>query len=235
MDPPGIASKGGVAIPEGKDEATITLNANGNAELKVWKIVVNGTYVELPPPDPKANANANARRGRGAGRITVCSELTELSVAAPMLALNLPAVSVERGEEVAMTVKVGKQADFPGEATVTLVGLPNKATTEAATITKDTTEVVFRIATDATTPVGEVKNLFCEVVVTRDSEPIVHHLGSGRLRVDAPLVKKEGSPAKPSAPPSAALSRLEKLRLEAQERQKAAEEAEAPAPSGGEG
>ena len=235
-NPPGVASKGGVEIPEGKDEGTITLNANENAELKTWKIVVNGTYVELPPPDPKANANANARRGRGAGRITVCTELTDLTVAAPMLALNLPAVSVERGEEVTMTVKVAKQEDFPGEATVTLVGLPNKATTEPATITKDTTEVVFHITTDAATPVGEVKNLFCEVVVTRDAEPIVHHLGNGKLRVDAPLVKKEGSPAKPSAAPTGALSRLEKLRLEAQERQKAAEEEASKAtPSGDEG
>ena len=113
---------------------------------------------------------------------------------------------------------------------MTLVGLPNKVTTEPATITKDSTDLVFRLKTDPASPAGETKTLFCQVVVTQDGEPIVHNLGFGRLRIDAPLPQKKNAPAsaKPavaSATPEAPakpLSRLEKLRLESQERAKAA-------------
>ena len=116
---------------------------------------------------------------------------------------------------------------------MTLIGLPNKVTTAPVTITKDTTEAVFHLKTDAKTPPGETKSLFCQVLVMQNGEPILHNLGSGRLRIDAPLAKKK--PASASAPalanavkpvttvaikidPSKPLSRLEKLRLESRER-----------------
>jgi hypothetical protein len=144
------------------------------------------------------------------------------------VALSFPAVSVEQGKDVDLAVKVNKAVDFPGEAKVTLVGLPNRVTAEPAAITKDSTEVVFRLKTDPATPVGEAKNLFCQVVITRDGEPIMHNLGTGRLRVDAPLPPRKTAAATPAAKPVVAaaaarpLGRLEKLRLESRERAKAA-------------
>ena len=102
------------------------------------------------------------------------------------------------------------------------------------TITKDTKDLAFRIKTDPASPPGDSKNLFCQVVITRNGEPILHNLGTGRLRIDAPLVKKvvATAAAKPpvkqaSATASGPLSRLEKLRLESRERARAAGE---PAP-----
>jgi hypothetical protein len=72
------------------------------------------------------------------------------------------------------------------------------------------------------------------VVITDKGEPIVHNLGGTELRIDVPLPPKANEPAKPavpakvaSAPPAAKpperrLTRLEKLRLEQEEREKAA-------------
>ena len=129
---------------------------------------------------------------------------------------------------------VKKAADFPGEARVTLIGLPNKAEAEAKTITKDTTELVLHIKTAPDTPTGNNANLFCQVVVTIDGEPIVHNLGTAALRVDVPIPPKADAPMpmpvaaapmpKPAEAPPKPLSRLEKLRLEAAERAKAAAE-----------
>ena len=220
-NPPGIASNGGITIPEKKDEALIPINANDGAELRTWKVVVDGSS------------------DAGTGRVTVSSRYTRLSVAAQFLTLAFNAVSVEQGKEVDLAVKVNKAVDFPGEAKVTLVGLPNKVTTEVKTITKDTADVVFHLKTDPTSPPGNTGNLFCQVVVTQEGEPIVHNLGTGRLRIDVPLPpKKNAAPAppppppppvavaapKPAAPvaPPKPLSRLEKLRLDNQERAKAA-------------
>ncbi len=223
-NPPGIASKGGIIIPENKNEALIPINANNGAELKTWKIVVNGTFVDVPvgPPLPPGS-----RQGRGAGRLMVSSQLAKLTVAPQFLTLKFNAITVEKGHEVDLAVKVNKNVDFKGEAKVMLIGLPNKVTTEPATITKDSTDIVFHLKTDPASPVGETKSLFCQVVVTQDGEPIVHNLGSGRLRIDAPLPSKKNASAKPalavatSKPNEKPLSRLEKLRLESQERAKA--------------
>ena len=72
---------------------------------------------------------------------------------------------------------------------------------------------------------GETKSLFCEVVITQDGEPIVHHLGTGRLRIDAPLAKPVTPATKPVATNTTKpMSRLEKLRLESKERATAKED-----------
>ena len=89
-----------------------------------------------------------------------------------------------------MAVKVAKAVDFPGEATVTLIGLPNKVTTDVKKITKDTTDLMFHIKTDKVSPAGNHASLFCQVVITQNGEPIVHNIGTGALRIDVPLPPK---------------------------------------------
>ena len=212
-NPPGISSQGGVVIPEGQAEAVIQLNADGGAELKTWKIVVNGAS------------------GVASGPIMVSTQLANLTVAPPFVALTYQNAAVEQGKETDIVVKVAKQVDFPGEATVTLVGLPNKAETEVKRITQDTPEILFHVKTDAATPAGNHQNLFCVVVVTKDGEPIVHNIGSVALRVDVPLPPKADAPpaaaspvpapAPPPGEPVKVLSRLEKLRQEQAEKAKA--------------
>jgi hypothetical protein len=212
-NPPGVGSAGGVAIPEKQNEALIPMNADGGAELRTWKIVVNGS------------SNGPT------GPLLVSSQLASLTVAPQFLTLAFQSASVDQGKEVDMAVKVNKAVDFPGEATVALVGLPNKVTTDVKKITKDTPDVVFHIKTDKTSPAGNHQNLFCQVVITQNGEPILHNLGTGQLRIDVPLPPKANAPApapkpaeapKPAAAPAKPLSRLEKLRLESKERAKTA-------------
>jgi hypothetical protein len=226
-NPPGISSKREAVIPEKQDEGTVLLNASGGAPLNTWKIAVSGTYIE-PPPGPPPTGAAARRRNRG-GRLTVSSRLTKLSVARPYLALKFNPVSVDQGEDVDLGVKVEKAVDFPGEAKVTLLGLPNKVTAAPVAITKDSTEMVFHLKTDRTSPPGEIKNLFCQVVVTQNGEPIVHNLGTGRLRIDKPLPHAKPALAARTTLTSASItasassrpvSRLEKLRRENQARAK---------------
>ncbi len=209
-NPPGVGSSGGVAIPEGKDEAIIPMNADGGAELRTWKIVVNGAS------------------GVASGPIMVSSQLANLTISQPYLSFAFQGASVEQGKETDMAIKVAKAVDFPGEAQVTLIGLPNKVTTDVKKITKDTTDLMFHIKTDKASPAGNHQSLFCQVVVTQNGEPIVHNIGSTTLRIDVPLPPKPNAPApaprgtvaaapKPAAAPARPLTRLEKLRLEAKQ------------------
>jgi hypothetical protein len=211
--PPGVGASGSIAIPEGQDEALIPMNADGGAELKTWKLVVNG-YSSAP-----------------SGPIMVSSQLFNLAIAQPFVGLAYQNAACEQGQEASLLVKVTKNTDFPGEAQVTLIGLPNKATTEVKAITQETPEIVFPIKTAPDTPAGNHANLFCQVVITMNGEPIVHNIGTGALRVDVPIPPKANEPAPmpmPAAQPAAAaakpLSRLEMLRLEQAEKAKKAAE-----------
>ena len=227
-NPPGIASKGEVVIPENATEAVIPINASGGAELRTWRILVNGTYIQPPPAAASGTPKAQQqRRGNRGGRLVVSSEFAGLTVAPQFLTLKFQAASVEQGKEVDLIVNVNKSTDFPGVAKLTLIGLPNKATTEPVTVTNSDTRVVFHLKIDPKTPPGESKSLFCQAVIMKDGEPILHNLGTGRLRVDAPLpARKPVRTAAAAGPVSVVtakadagkpLTRLEKLRQQRKE------------------
>ena len=198
------------------------MNADGGAELRTWKIVVNGASGVRQRPDHGlvATGQPDDRRSR-------------------YLGLTFQAASVEQGKEVDMAVKVAKAVDFPGEAQVTLVGLPNKVTTDVKKITKDTTDLVFHIKTDKVSPAGNHANLFCQVVVTQNGEPIVHNIGTGHAPDRRPPASQAGrrrpppppSPPRPRRPPPprpSRSSRLEKLRLENKQKAQGSESSERP-------
>ena len=129
-------------------------------------------------------------------------------------------------------MKVENAKPFEGNATIQLIGLPNKVTTTPAEFNKDTAELIFKVKAEADAAPGISKNLFCQVVVTESGEPIIHNIGSGQLRVDKPLPPKVApmpvaaaapmpQPAVPvAAAPAKRLTRLEQLRLEQEQRVK---------------
>lgn len=216
--PPGLGFSGSISIAEGQNEALIPMNAAGNAPLETWKIAIRG---QAPV---------------GNGTVEICSPFVNLRIAEMYLTLAYDQAAVEQGKETDLVVHMTKAYDFPDKAKITLLGLPNKATTDVQEITKDTKDIIFKIKTDATTPAGNHQNLFCQVVVVENGEEVTHNIGTGKLRVDVPLPPKPDAP--PAAPMPAAtptpmpeapkrLTRLEQLRLEQAEREKARKAAEA--------
>ena len=217
--PPGIGASGSISIPEGKNEAVIPMNAAGNAELATWRVAVRG----------EANS--------GAGNIMTCTPFVNLRVAEMYLTMAFDQAAVEQGKETDVVVKMTKAYDFPGTAKVELFGLPAMVTTMPVDVTKDTTELVFKVTTQMASPAGNHQSLFCRVTVMENDEPVIHNIGTGKLRIDVPLPPKKNEPA-PAAPPpmpeakpaEAApkrLTRLEQLRLEQAEREKAKKAPEA--------
>ncbi|WP_197440958.1 PPC domain-containing protein [Thalassoglobus neptunius] len=210
QNPPGINSSGSVKIPKGKTEASIPINAAGNAALRESMI----------------SLRCIARVGNGS--IELCTEFIPLRVEEQYVTLEFVQSAVERGKEVTFPVKVNKQKDFTGTATVELLGLPANASAEKMELTAETTELNFQIKTTEKTPPGMSKNVFCRVMVPENGATILHNLGSGVLRVDKPLPPKKDSP-KPApkvakAPPAEKpLSRLEQLRLQKKQQAEAAQ------------
>jgi hypothetical protein len=167
------------------------------------------------------------------GEAWVSSQMATLEIAPPFVQFVLERAAVEQGKETEVFCKIQSDKPFEGEAKVQLVGLPAAVTAPELVITKDTTELAFKVTTKAESPVGKHKNIFCQVVIMQGGEPVVHaRLGDTEVQIDAPLPAPQAAPM-PAAPTAAApaaptepapkrLTRLEKLRLEAEERKKAA-------------
>ncbi|NND98133.1 MAG: peptidase, partial [Pirellulaceae bacterium] len=168
------------------------------------------------------------------------SQLATLNVADAFARFEMQRPACEQGQEAQVLCKVNHTTPFEGEATAKLLGMPPKITAEPLKLTKDTTELIFNLKTQADSPVGKHK-LFCELSIPMNGETIVSRAGNVEFQVDKPLPPppNQPKPAAPKAPEPKAekpttdqpkapeppkakpLTRLEKLRLAAEERQKA--------------
>ena len=204
FNPPGVGA-GPVTIPEGQNEIAMPLNAAGDAQARKWKICVIGS------------AEVN-------GPLWVSSQLADLEIAPPMLALKIEMASAEQGKGAPVLATIEQKTKFEGPAKVQLVGLPAEAAAAEKEITASDAKVVFDVTTGTKTPPGQHKSLFCVVTVIKDGEPIVHNVGHGGvLRVDVPPPADAvaAKPPEPTTQAAAPMSRLEKLRQEAKERKAA--------------
>ncbi len=220
-NPPGVGSQNEVTIPAGQTEVLYPVNANGNAPTRTWKIAMTATSDESK------------------GAVWTSTQLGSLTVAEPLVGMTIDMVAGEQGKTAQILCKITQITPFEGKATVTLFGFPPKVTIAQPMkeITKDDTTLVFEADVAADAPVGQHKTLFGQIVIMKDGEPIAHNLaGSSVFRIDAPPKPKPNQPAPPPtpvavaptpekkpdapAPPPRVLTRLEKLRLEAEERAK---------------
>jgi len=209
--PPGVGAASSVNIPEGKNEVLYPINANGNAQIKKWRVYALG----------QSDVG-------GAGWVS--SQLATLEVAEPYISFAMERAACEQGQPMQVFCKVTHNRAYEGNAKVQLLGLPNKVTAPALELAAGAEELTFAVQTAAESPAGTHKNIFCRVVITENGESVVHDVGGTELQISKPLPMPEAKPkpqeskpqpqqvAKQEAPKAKPLSRLEKLRLEAKQR-----------------
>lgn len=206
--PPGIGASSSVNIPKGQTEVLYPLSASGSAAIGKWPVYALGS----------ANVGGTA---------WASSQMATLEVAEPYIGIALQRSAVEQGQETEIVAEVQVLKELQANAKVELVGLPHKVTSTPMEITKDTKELIFKVTTATDSPAGTHKNIFCQVIVTENEEPITHaRVGATELRVDKPLPKPVAAAPKkeepkvvqkeaPKPPAEKRLTRLEQLRLEA--------------------
>ena len=204
FNPPGIGSAPAVDIPADKTEIDYPVSANDGAPVRKWKVCLLGM------------ADVN-------GPMWASSDLVDLDVSEPFVQMNIEMAAAEQGKPCSVLAHLDPKTKFDGEADVKLIGLPAGASAQDMKVTADDKQVVFNVTTSPTTPPGQHGTLFCQLTVMKDGEPVVHNLARGGvLRVDPPPKPEKGQQQpKPAvvvskAPAAKPLSRLEKLRLEAQ-------------------
>lgn len=209
--PPGVGTIASITIPENQTEGLFPITANGGARIKNWKtaLLANGTTPS--------------------GVVWASSQLFNLEIAAPFITASIERSAIEQGKSSEILCKINQTTPFEGKAQLQLIGLPLKVTAAPVEIDAKTKEILVKVEIDKTSPVGQHKNIVCSAVITKNGEPIVHTLGRTDIRIDVPAAPKvvANTPATPGKPAVVApagekrLSRLEKLRLEQEEREKA--------------
>jgi hypothetical protein len=214
--PPGLGIQGSAVIPENATECVLPMNAAPGAAVRKWKTVVH--------------AVADA----GKGPVWTSSQLFTIDVAAPPVTLAMERPAVEQGQTTQLFCKVAVATPFEGKAKVTVYGLPAKVTTQVLELTKDTKELAFPIVAAKDSPAGKHGGIFAQIVIDKGGELITSNTGGTELRIDVPLPPKAAvatptpnpmtpkPPMPPAGQPEKRLTRLEKLRLEQEEREKAA-------------
>jgi hypothetical protein len=173
-NPSGVSSQTVVTIPEKQNAVDLPINASPDAKAKTWQVAVIGS--------------ADA----GQGDVWASSALVPLTVAKPFLSGHIDRANTVQGYPVTITCHLDQDRPFDGKATVRLMGLPAKATTPDVTISSGDTQAVFTVTTDAGSPAGQHKDLFCEITVQKAGVPMVADTAHGGvLRIDAPGAKKE--------------------------------------------
>ncbi|MEM0969229.1 MAG: hypothetical protein AAGJ31_07765, partial [Verrucomicrobiota bacterium] len=203
--PPGVSCNSTVTIPEGKNSANFNLSANGNAELRTWKVCAQG----------ESNG--------GKGVMFGSSDLVDLTVGESLVDMKMVMTTVKRGGKSEILIEVNDADGFEKDAKVSLVGMPPKTKTSPVTLSKGQKEIRFAIEAADDAPVGQHKNLFCQLEIPVDGKTVRQRSAfGGILRVDPkPKVVVASNQKKPSSAPSSkapakkSLSRLEQLRLEA--------------------
>jgi hypothetical protein len=198
FSPPGTGAAGAITIDKGQTEGLYPLNANSQAMLGKWPMMVIGA------------AEIN-------GQAWVSSQLAELEIADAYVGFELTRASCDQGQPTQIACKITHTTPFEGSAQAQLLGLPPGVSAEPVEFTKDTAELVFQVKTAKETPVGSHKSLFSQVTITQSGEPIVATVGTTELQVNAPVVvaaapAAEATPAPAAAAPPKPLSRLQQLR-----------------------
>jgi hypothetical protein len=200
---PGISNASNVTIPEGQSEVLYPLNANNNPGYGKWPLAVMG----------KATIDG--------GAVWVSSQLATLEVAPAFLQLTMDRTAAELGQTAEIVCKIDHKKDFDGTAKAHLFGLPTKVTAPDVELTKDTAEISFPVTIDPASPVGRHKGIGCQVIITEHDEPILQNVGSTELRIDPAsakkLVKTAAGGAQAVKPAERGMTRLEKLRQEAEQ------------------
>jgi hypothetical protein len=179
-NPPGTGSTPDITIPKGEKAAVYTLNANGNASVKQWKVAFLGSATVE------------------GGTAYASTQLADLEVAPAFVSGKLAQTNTVVGNPVKFICSLDQKTPFEGRAEVKLMGLPAGVTAESKSITKDDKEVVFDVNAATNAVKGMHRTVFVAMNLKLNGQQVTQTFASGgSLRIDPP--RQQVAEAKPAA------------------------------------
>jgi len=183
--PPGLSCTSNINIPAGRNEITYLFTANTGAEILDHKIAMLGT------------ASVSG------GTAYVSTQLASVKISDYFMVGKIIPATTTQGYPTELKCELTNRTEFPGTATVELVGLPTGTTSTKLEMTKDTKELKFPISVADNARAGLHRTVYCKMTLNHNGHSVTQTLGGrGTLRINvpptAPVIKKPmiASPAK---------------------------------------
>lgn len=175
--PSGVVLPPAETIPGDSSEAILRVSAGTEAKLGTGPLCIMATTV--------TEQNAYL----GTGEIRVSSQIIQLTLAEPFVALASGPASVRRSGSAEYRWAVTPKSPFEGEAEVKLLGLPKGVSVSEPLprITAASKEVIFQLQATDEALLGPVTGLECELTVHTAGQEIRQRTGKGSLRIDPKL------------------------------------------------
>ena len=167
--PPGLSCPSSITIAAGKNEATYNFSASSGAEVRTHQIALIGS---------------SSVKG---GTSYVSTQLTPLEIKDEFVTGSMALAKTTQGYPTQVKVALTQKVEFPGKATVELVGLPSGAKSTTVEMTKDMKELVFPVTTEPGAKTGLHRTLFCRMTVNYSDTTLTQTFGGrGSIRIDPP-------------------------------------------------
>jgi hypothetical protein len=167
--PPGLSCPTSITIAADKNEATYNFSASSGAEVRTHQIALIGS---------------SSVKG---GTSYVSTQLTPLEIKDEFVTGSMALAKTTQGYPTQVKVVLTQKVEFPGKATVELVGLPSGAKSTTVEMTKDMKELVFPVTTEPGAKTGLHRTLFCRMTVNYSDTTLTQSFGGrGSLRIDPP-------------------------------------------------
>ena len=167
--PPGLSCTSSINIPADKNEITYVFNGNSSAEILEHKFAFLGTATV------------------DGATAYVSTQLSPLEIKDYFMVGKITAATTTQGYPTELKVDLTTRTEFPGEATVELVGLPTGTTSTKLQVTKDTESITFPITVEPNARVGLHRTVYCKLSIDHSGHQVTQILGGrGTLRVNAP-------------------------------------------------
>jgi len=175
--PNGVSGGGAVTIPPEKSEVEYSLSASPRATPGTWKMTMNAT-------------TTGGDAYSGVGRVRVSSNVIELAVGSPYVALKFKPGAVRRGQVTEIHCDVKHLQPFKQPARARLVGIPKGVSLvgDQYLLGPDDKKIVFKLRASGEALLGRYAQMRCELTFQEAGQSIRQLTENGVLRVD-PAVK----------------------------------------------
>ncbi|MEC7556348.1 MAG: hypothetical protein VYA32_04175 [Planctomycetota bacterium] len=175
--PNGVSGGGAVTIPPEKSEVEYSLSASPRATPGTWKMTMNAT-------------TTGGDAYSGVGRVRVSSNVIELAVGSPYVALKFKPGAVRRGQVTEIHCDVKHLQPFKQPARARLVGIPKGVSLVGGQylLGPGDKKIVFKLRASGEALLGRYAQMRCELTFQEAGQSIRQLTENGVLRVD-PAVK----------------------------------------------
>lgn len=165
---PGTTS-GTITIAPDATQGDLTMDANASAATGTYRMAVVASSTHL------------------GGTLECASAFVDLRVEEPWLGGEIGKARTEQGAAVELPFSLQPTDKVKGPVQAVLLGAPRGVTAEPVEVPAGASTGTFRLAIDPTAQLGKHRSMQVEVRVPTEAGAVVHRIGGGELRIDAPL------------------------------------------------